>query len=194
MSSPPVEMDMAWARDKDINFPPDKNLRIFVLWGDFGREGQWLSKFLPKSVRAGRTPVLMFEENRWQPLRPLGIRYGLEIPFSLELADRLPSDDVVGVVICNGDSIQVADLADAAQKQISGRVVAIIQLREKALDREAFSTKWAERLDNPDLLLIDMTPHSIVSPTDLDRSAVVSDKGAAMAAYVLNKLKTKEVE
>jgi hypothetical protein len=190
---PPVVMDMAWAREGDIALPEGRSLKIFVLWGDFGRRGQWLSRHLPRRVRAGKTFSLMYEDGRWQSLRPVGVRHGLEIPFAEEMARALPNN-VVGVVVCTGTAEDVGALATEALARYSSPPIAIIQLWQSGSDVQPFDHDWLGRLDNPKLLLIDMTPHIRVAPSDLDWSESINDKGAAMAVHVLNNMKRSEEE
>jgi|GEM_PF-2708758 len=188
---PPVEMDMAWARDGDVVLPEGRGLKLFVLWGDFGRQGQWLSKYVPRRVRAGKTFSLMYEDGRWQSLRPVGVRHGLEISFAEEMARALPND-VVGVVVCNGTREEAGALATEAAARYNSPPVAIVQLWQNVSDVQPFDHDWSGRLDNPKILLIDMTQHITVSPSDLDRSESINDKGAAMAVHVLNNMKQSE--
>jgi len=184
-NEPPVDMDMSWAREGNFALPQGKTLRLFALWGDFGRAGQWLSRYLPQDVRAGKSPALMFEDGRWQRLKPVGIRHGLELPFGYEMAKRL-ADDVVGVVVCSGSPEELAALVMEAKAVFDADVAAVVQLRARSADRVPFGRDWPEKFGNPDLVLVDVTPYIPVSPSDLDWSAAIRDKGAIMAEYVFN--------
>lgn len=182
-NGPPVEMDMSWASERDIVLPQGKTLRLFALWGDFGRDGQWLSRYLPRAVRAGKSLALMFEDGRWQRLKPVGIRHGLELPFAYELAGRMQGG-MVGVVVCSGPPEELAALVVEAKAVLGAEVAAVVQLRERLGDRTPFGSDWPEKFGNPDLVMVDMTPYLPVSPSDLDWSAAIRDKGAIMADHV----------
>ena len=76
---------------------PGKKLKVFILSGQSNMVGQGLSAELPDALKRPDERVLMFEEGRWQPLRPLRVTFGPEIAFAHALAKAWP-EETIGVV------------------------------------------------------------------------------------------------
>jgi hypothetical protein len=95
--SPTVE-DMAWARDPLFVPAPGRRFQVFILAGPAVEFSLADSRDLPVALRAGNPAVLMFDGGRWQPLRPLGLRFGPEIGLGLALSRALPGE-TVGLVL-----------------------------------------------------------------------------------------------
>jgi lysophospholipase L1-like esterase len=74
-----------------------KRIKLFVLSGQSNMAGQGVSAELPLQMQRGSDRVLMFENGRWQPLRPLTGRFGPEIAFAHEIAKAWP-DETIGIV------------------------------------------------------------------------------------------------
>ena len=49
---------------------PGKKIKVFILSGQSGMAGFGRSHELPDALREGNDRVLMFEDGKWQPLRP----------------------------------------------------------------------------------------------------------------------------
>ena len=88
----------------------DKPLKTFILAGQSNVRGWGDSAKLPDDLRKGNDRVLMFEDGKWQPLKPhspafeLQQPYGLaefhfgpEIAFGHELAKAFP-DEPIGII------------------------------------------------------------------------------------------------
>ena len=90
----------------------DKPLKTFVLAGQSNMVGYGDSTELPDDLRKGNDRVLMFEDGKWQPLRPhspasaiesmkrLGLteyHFGPEIAFGHEMAKAFP-DETIGII------------------------------------------------------------------------------------------------
>lgn len=96
-SMPPHEVDMEWAKDGPYGPSQGKTIKVFVLSGQSNMVGQGSSRDLPVELRRGAPRILMFEEGRWQPLRPIGLTFGPEIAFAQTMAKTWP-DETIGVV------------------------------------------------------------------------------------------------
>ena len=88
----------------------DKPLKTFILAGQSNMVGYGDSTELPDDLRKGNDRVLMFEDRKWQPLRPhsmakqshkrLGLteyHFGPEIAFGHEMAKAFP-DETIGII------------------------------------------------------------------------------------------------
>jgi Ca2+-binding EF-hand superfamily protein len=88
----------------------EKPVRAFILAGQSNMVGWGDSTELPDDLRKGNDRVLMFEDGRWQPLRPhepankgqrrVGLRefhFGPEIAFGHEMAEAWP-DETIGII------------------------------------------------------------------------------------------------
>jgi hypothetical protein len=88
----------------------DRPLKVFILAGQSNMVGWGDSTKLPADLRNGNDRVLMFENGKWQPLKPirkaqanqerLGMTeftFGLEIAFGHEMAKAWP-DEKIGIV------------------------------------------------------------------------------------------------
>jgi hypothetical protein len=89
---------------------PSKKLKVFILAGQSNMVGYGDSTELPDDLRKGNDRVLMFEDGKWQPLRPhspamqsqkrLGLteyHFGPEIAFGHEMAKAFP-DETIGII------------------------------------------------------------------------------------------------
>jgi Ca2+-binding EF-hand superfamily protein len=90
--------------------PSDKSIKAFICAGQSNMVGCGDSMKLPDDLRSGNNRVLMFEDGKWQPLRPhepafgaqkrIGLtefHFGPEIAFGHEMAKAWP-DETIGVI------------------------------------------------------------------------------------------------
>ena len=96
-STPPEVVDMSWAKDGPYGPVEGKAIKVFILSGQSNMVGQGASRDLPVDLRRGDSRVLMFEEGRWQPLRPIGLTFGPEIAFAEAMAAAWPGE-TIGIV------------------------------------------------------------------------------------------------
>jgi hypothetical protein len=88
----------------------DKPIKAFILAGQSNMVGWGDSTKLPDDLRTGNDRVLMFEDGKWQPLRPhepanqgqrrVGLtefHFGPEIAFAHEMAKAWP-DETIGII------------------------------------------------------------------------------------------------
>ena len=88
----------------------DKPIKTFICAGQSNMVGYGDSTKLPADLRKGNDRVLMFENGKWQPLRPhkpaiqgqrrLGLTefsFGPEIAFGHEMAKAFP-DETIGII------------------------------------------------------------------------------------------------
>ncbi len=90
---------------------PDKKIKVFVLSGQSGMAGFGRSHELPDALRKGNDRILMFEDGKWQPLRPFHVypekyrkmfgltefSFGPEIAFAHAMAEAWPNE-TIGIV------------------------------------------------------------------------------------------------
>ena len=90
---------------------PSKKIKVFVLSGQSGMAGFGRSHELPDALRKGNDRVLMFEDGKWQPLRPFHLypenlrkkfgltefSFGPEIAFAHAIAEAWPNE-TIGIV------------------------------------------------------------------------------------------------
>jgi hypothetical protein len=74
-----------------------KKIKVFILSGQSNMVGQGASNKLDDAAKRGNDRVLMFEDGKWQPLRPLIKRFGPEIAFGRELGKAWPNE-TIGIV------------------------------------------------------------------------------------------------
>ncbi len=88
-----------------------KKIKLFILSGQSNMVGYGDSTQLPERLRKGNDRVLMFEDGKWQPLRPfketndrmkerqgmMEFSFGPEIAFGDEMAKAWP-DETIGIV------------------------------------------------------------------------------------------------
>ena len=88
----------------------DEPLKVFILAGQSNMVGWGDSKKLPDDLRRGNERVLMFENGKWQPLKPIKkamknqqkfgmteFSFGPEIAFAHQVAKAWP-DETIGIV------------------------------------------------------------------------------------------------
>lgn len=88
----------------------EKSLKVFILAGQSNMVGWGDSLKLPAEMRDGNDRVLMFENGKWQPLKPFAkaqkhharfgmteFSFGPEIPFGHAIAKAWP-DETIGIV------------------------------------------------------------------------------------------------
>lgn len=88
----------------------DKPLKTFILAGQFNMVGWGDSTKLPDDLRQGNDRVLMFEDGKWQPLKPHSpampiqqphglteFHFGPEIAFGHERSKAFP-DETIGII------------------------------------------------------------------------------------------------
>lgn len=91
-------------------FADAKPLKVFILAGQSNMVGWGNSAELPQELQAGNKRVLMFEDGRWQPLKPnrkaarnqqqFGLKefsFGPEIAFGQAMAKAWP-DEQIGII------------------------------------------------------------------------------------------------
>jgi len=76
---------------------PGKKIKIFILSGQSNMVGQGLSAELTKQQLKPDDRILMFENGKWQPLRPLKHTFGPEISFARAMAEKWP-EETIGIV------------------------------------------------------------------------------------------------
>ena len=91
--------------------PPNKKIKVFIMSGQSNMAGFGDSTKLPGAMRKGNDRVLMFEDGKWQPLRPFKVypdklmkkfgltefSFGPEIPFAHAMAEAWPNE-TIGIV------------------------------------------------------------------------------------------------
>ncbi len=93
-----------------VSHAADKRIKTFICAGQSNRVGWGDSTQLPDDIRKGNVRVLMFEDGKWQPLRPhapafggqtkAGLteyHFGPEIAFGNEMAKAWP-EETIGVI------------------------------------------------------------------------------------------------
>lgn len=102
-----IFLSLLTATDADA---ADKPLKVFILAGQSNMVGWGDSLQLPEGMRNGNERVLMFENGKWQTLKPFAkarenqkkfgmteFSFGPEIPFAHELTKAWP-DETIGIV------------------------------------------------------------------------------------------------
>lgn len=74
-----------------------KKIKLFILSGQSNMAGAGISAELSQQLQRGNDKVLMFENGKWQPLRPLRHRFGPEIEFGRAMAKAWPNE-TIGIV------------------------------------------------------------------------------------------------
>ena len=74
-----------------------KRIKVFILSGQSNMVGQGASYQLDDAAKRGNEKVLMFEQDKWQPLRPLRKNFGPEIAFGRRMARAWP-DETLGII------------------------------------------------------------------------------------------------
>ncbi len=188
-SKPPETFDMSGVGT--VYGPaPGKTLQVFILSGEFGRRGPWLSKFLPRSDRAGASDVLMFDDRQWEPLRPVGVRHGLEVVFGRKMAELMPGE-TIGIIVVPADKMTPLELVGLASKSAPCHFVAVVRIQD---DNLISLDEFKALLSAHQLLDVNMTPWFSTEPTDLYRLEVIQDKGAAMAQKVFDQTRNAKEE
>ena len=189
---PAQEIDMSGLDDVSYGPAEGKVLQVFVLWGAFGRRGAWPSKMLSRDIRAGKTNVLMFEDEKWQPLRPVGIRHGLEIPFGLRMGREMPGE-TVGIVAASGSLSELVGTLQKAGMAAPCRVVAFVQLRDASMGRLE-EGEIRNFFGGNDIVVVDMTPVIALPALGLARPESAYGKGDEMAELLLKILSEQRKE
>ena len=97
--------------------PPAKKTKVFILAGQSNMVGWGDSLKIPADRRGGNQRVLMFEQGKWQPLKPVQkaqkhqekfgmteFSFGPEIAFADEIAKAWP-DETIGILgYCSSQS------------------------------------------------------------------------------------------
>lgn len=190
-NSPPENLDIPCVEDVSYGPTNGKTIKIFVLWGAFGRNGPWLSKYLPKDVRAGKTGALMFDDVRWEPLRPVGIRHGLEIEFGKSMATRMQNETVGIIVFSKTEEVLKARILEAL-KQAPGELVAVIRLNDHTKGQPVKNLRKA--LNAPNMLDITLPSPFMHQPSETDQNRIIRETGTTMTDFVLHIMKTKKGE
>lgn len=182
---PPEVIDMQWARGGPWGPAHGKSIQVFVLLGALGRQGCGDSRLLSRDIRAGSPNILFFEEGGWHPLKPLGVRYGVEIPFARHVAAAC-SGETIGVICAPSVERALAHFRDA-QKAASCSLVAWISATNFSLKREDIQ----QRVHLPDLIVVESA--AIALPESMCESmADVTERGVRLASQVLQLIKTKK--
>lgn len=74
-----------------------KKIKLFILSGQSNMVGQGLSAELPQNLKTPNDRILLFEDGKWQPLRPLRHTFGPEIAFAHAMAKQWPGE-TIGIV------------------------------------------------------------------------------------------------
>ncbi len=82
---------------KTYGAAPGKKIKLFILSGQSNMGGQGMSAELPDNLLSPNDRILMFENGRWQPLRPLKHTFGPEISFAQRMAKKWPNE-TIGIV------------------------------------------------------------------------------------------------
>ena len=91
--------------------PSGKKIKVLIMSGQSGMAGFGRSHELPDALREGNDRVLMFEDGKWQPLRPFHVypeslrkkfgltefSFGPEIGFAHAIAEAWPNE-TIGIV------------------------------------------------------------------------------------------------
>ncbi|MCK5174613.1 MAG: hypothetical protein KAR47_14565, partial [Planctomycetes bacterium] len=85
--------------DEERRYGPaeGKKIKLFILSGQSNMVGQGVSAELPRSLQRGNERVLIFEDGKWQPLRPLRNFFGPEIAFGQAISRALRGE-TIGIV------------------------------------------------------------------------------------------------
>ena len=99
-----------FALSTTLGYAADKPIKTFILAGQSNMVGWGDSTKLPDDLSKGKDRVLMFEDGKWQPLRPhqpankgqkrVGLTefsFGPEIAFAHEMAKAWP-DETIGII------------------------------------------------------------------------------------------------
>ena len=189
VSVPLENYDMSGLKAGPYGPASGKTLQVFVLWGAFSRNGQWMSKFLPRDVRRGLGNILMFEGGEWQPLQPVGVQHGLEIPFAEKIAALMPNE-TIGLIVSSAPLDQLATQVVKAMMAVPCEVIAFVQLRDSSMEKLKVDA-IRRQLHIPGLPVADMTPLFKLAPSDHDQLEAVYDKGFYMADQLLKILNVK---
>lgn len=83
--------------DKEYGPETGKQIKLFIMSGQSNMVGQGLSAELSRDFVAPNDRILMFENGKWQPLRPLKHTFGPEIAFAHAMAKQWPGE-TIGIV------------------------------------------------------------------------------------------------
>jgi hypothetical protein len=74
-----------------------KEIKLFILSGQSNMVGQGLSAEIPDNLLKPNDRILIFENGKWQPLRPLKYTFGPEVSFARMMAKKWPNE-TIGIV------------------------------------------------------------------------------------------------
>ncbi len=192
-NQPPEVVDMSWATDGPFGPVMGKKIQVFILRGAFGRQGVGDSLDLPESDRIGLSNILMFEDGRWQPLRPLGLRYGLEIGFAQEMARQMEGE-TIGIIFASCIGEEFLSQVERAKLAAPCNVVACIRLGDGDMEQDAVNIHGAAKSNALDVHKIDISQGVRHESHDAVRHKAMLDKGKLLCARVLEimNMKTKD--
>lgn len=154
-SLPPTEVDMSWVDKGTYGPAPGKVIRVFILTGQSNMVGRGESRELPKETRRGNDRVLMFEDSRWQPLRPVSLNFGPEISFGATIAEAWP-DETIGIIKLAIDGtgvlawhpqwsfIQAERTHDGHKGSLHEEIVKVVQAATEAQPIELEGIIWVQ--------------------------------------------------
>ena len=148
---------------------PGKKIKVFILSGQSGMAGFGDSTKLSDAMRKGNDRILMFEDGRWQPLRPFNVYpdslmkqfgltefyFGPEIAFAYAMAEAWPNE-TIGIVkqVAGGTGVLAwhpnwtAEQADRTKSAGRGNLFKALTNKVKAAtasrDCELVGFVWAQ--------------------------------------------------
>ncbi|QJB56971.1 hypothetical protein [Pseudodesulfovibrio sp. zrk46] len=194
VTSPPLQViDMSRAKDGPYGPAPGKSIQVFLLDGLFGRQGPGDSRTLDVGIRRGLPHILMFEDGRWQPLRPVGRNYGYEIDFAQRMAKALPGE-TVGLIVGNGNRDEVLETASVAMEAMPCDVIAYVRLADSVLPKPLVSAQKKAQLSAPDLIIYDMSRYYDFNNSNRGRPEEIHEQSSLIFQEVLKRMKTNHKE
>ena len=186
-SSPPLEeIDMSRAKGGQYGPAEGSQIQVFILDGMFGRKGPGASARLQKSERIGSPHILMFEDGRWQPLRPVGLHHGYELDFARRMAEVMPGE-TVGVIMQSDDG-GVVPKALEAQRESPCQFLAYVRLNDEADEVPAMSQQIKDSLRLPDLIVVDSSSTFNFKYKYLGRLEAIDDQARTLFRKVYERM------
>lgn len=125
---PPREVDMRWANGGPYGPAEGSMLQVFILAGKGWSEKKGETRQLPLATRAGSSRLLMFDDGRWQPLKPVTLQFGSEIGFGQFWAQELQSEAVGLILAPSGVDDNLVAMASRALNMVPCLAVAVVTI------------------------------------------------------------------